>query len=285
MKKIFTTVAVLVAVISSSFVLTSWNNDDQSQMSSGAPAGYAGDPGNSSKDCSNGGCHTDFPSTPQAGMITSDIPVQGYTPNTTYVITATIANAPTIVRFGFENSAQNATGTADLGTLTPIGATETQIKTGTFNSVVHKYITHKSTSNSGTGSRTWTYNWTSPATGMGPVTFYGAFNEADDSGDDTGDNIFTSTLTVGEYFLGVDQPTSEQDINIYPTVSNGTFTIKNGAQDVSYDLSIYNVAGEKVFGKTINSNIETLNLNVPSGMYFVYLQNGNKTTLKKIIVQ
>lgn len=284
MKKIFTTLAIVTAVVASNLVLTSWNNDDQVMSSGGAPAGYANDPGNANKSCTN--CHADFSPITRPGMITTDIPGSGYYPGWQYTITATIVSSPSVTTFGFENAVQNAAGTADLGTLTPIGTTETQLKTGSFNYAGAKYITHKNTSNTGTGSRSWTYNWTAPIAGTGPVNFYGAFNVADGTGGTDLDTIYITSMVVNEDLSGIAPNSNSSIISVYPSVSNGTFTFQNDAmQNGNYELVIYNLAGEIVLSKTINSKVETLNLNVPSGLYFVNFKTGNSTTVRKIIVQ
>jgi hypothetical protein len=124
---------------------------------SGAPAGNTGSPGDG-QNCTF--CHNGSAST-QAGIITSDIPAQGYTPGSSYTITVTLSGSG---QKGFEVSPQNASGTL-LGTLTA----------GSGNKLVGagKYCTHSSAV--GGSSATWNFTWTAPAAGTGQVTFYGAF--------------------------------------------------------------------------------------------------------------
>jgi hypothetical protein len=109
-------------------------------------------------------------------MITSNIPTSGYTPGSTYTITATVTGAGDK---GFQISPQNISGTL-LGSL--IAGTGSKI-------VGVKYITH--TSPKTTNTATWTFQWIAPIAGTGNVTFYGAFAI-------TKYDIRTSTLTVNE---------------------------------------------------------------------------------------
>jgi hypothetical protein len=125
-----------------------------------------------------------------SGWITSNIPASGYVPGNTYNITATATRAGH-VRFGFEVSPQSPTGVL-LGTLIVTNTTETQLVGA------NKYITHKLAGTTGSGSKTWNFNWTAPVAGTGNVTFYGAFNCANNSGTSAGDTIFKSTLLVSE---------------------------------------------------------------------------------------
>jgi hypothetical protein len=125
---------------------------------SGSPAGYTGSPGDG-QHCQS--CHGGSNATVN-GWITTNIPSAGYTPGTTYTITATVSGTG---KKGFEVSPQSVTGT-QLGTLA--AGSNNHLVGGT------KYVTQNS---SGSTSSTVVYNfsWTAPAAGLGPVTFYGAF--------------------------------------------------------------------------------------------------------------
>src|ERR1035437_1090405 len=85
------------------------------------PAGNTGSPGDGA-DCS--GCHSDFTLNSGTGTvtITSNIPVCGYVPLTTYSITAAITHNG-LGEFQFQLSPQNIAGTY-LGTLIPNSITQ-----------------------------------------------------------------------------------------------------------------------------------------------------------------
>lgn len=62
-----------------------------------------------------------------------------------------------------------------------------------------KYITHTVvTTQTGTNSRTWTFQWTAPAAGTGTVTFYAAMNATNSSNSSAGDMIYSSNLVLAE---------------------------------------------------------------------------------------
>jgi hypothetical protein len=94
-------------------------------------------------------------------------------------------------------------------------------------------------------------------------------------------------MVVNESVTGIAQVINpESQFSIYPIVSNGQFFIENKElQSAGYNLSIYNVTGERVFSKTLNSKLETLNLNVPAGLYFVWMKTESSNTLRKIVIQ
>jgi hypothetical protein len=154
MKKIiYSMLAVMVITISISGFNTAISYPD------GAPAGKTGSPGDGGATCQASGCHSGTPTT-VANIITSNVPVTGYVPGTTYTITVTVTGTG---KKGFQVSPQNTAGTL-LGTLTA----------GTGNKIVGtKYVTHTSAKN--TASAVWTFQWKAPSAGTGAVTFYGAF--------------------------------------------------------------------------------------------------------------
>ena len=157
--------------------------------SSGAPVGYSGSPADLGKTCANTGCHTGSAVTPVSGWITSTIPSGGYTPGQTYTITAT-ATFNGRSKFGFQISPQDALGNK-MGTLVNTNS-QTQVQSS------GKYVTHTTAGNSNPNFKTRNFNWTAPASGSGPLTFYGSFNCTNSSNTSAGDLIFTSTLATTE---------------------------------------------------------------------------------------
>jgi len=154
--------------------------------SSGSPGGKSGSPGDGNSTCTE--CHGGT-ATPQSGWITSNIPVEGYTPGQTYQITAT-GTFSGVVKFGFELTAETSTG-VKTGTFIITDAVRTKLVNA------NKAVTHTTAGNVPTGNTcSWSMNWTAPATSVGQVRFYAAFNAANGNGNNTGDVIHTSTLFV-----------------------------------------------------------------------------------------
>src|ERR1041385_3403896 len=141
-------------------------------MSGGAPQACANSPSDQAT-CNQSGCHSGNPVNAVNGWITSNIPVGGYTPGTTYTITAT-ASYSGFSKFGFEIAAEDAQGNM-LGSLINTSP-ETQILFG------NKYITHTLSGNSNPNFKTWTFNWIAPPSGSGPMKFYGTFACCDGDG-------------------------------------------------------------------------------------------------------
>lgn len=250
---------------------------------SGAPSGSSGSPfdgGLANGTCMQSGCHSGTP-VEQAGMITSDVPNTGYVPGQTYTITATIT-AANKVRFGFEISPQNSSG-ALQGQLVVTNSTETKLVGSS------KYITHKTAGNSGSGSRTWTFNWIAPAAGTGDVTFYGSLMAANNNGGDSGDNVYFSTLTVSEASgAGVAETGKAAGITLFPNPSNGNFTIATKGINGVVDIKVYAIDGKLVYSSSDKNENSKFNLNLNSqlqaGMYLAVVKaDGVEKTMKFVV--
>ncbi len=185
--KIITKVSISIVAITVTAMFFTNATQQAHTNTSGGPSGLTGSPGDGAT-CTN--CHSGPTPIPVSGWITSNIPAGGYTPGTTYTITAT-ATRNNHSKFGFEVSPQNVAGTKK-GTLILTNTTQTQLVGS------GAYITHTSSGVSGTNTKSWSFNWTAPVAGTGAVNFYGAFNVTNNSGTSLGDTMFLSTLPVVE---------------------------------------------------------------------------------------
>lgn len=261
-------------------VYTNKQNNSVYSSTAGAPAGNTGSPSDGFS-CARSGCHSGS-ATSQSGLITSNIPVTGYVPGTTYTITASITTA-SIVKFGFQVSPQSSTG-QPRGTIIVTNSTTTQILNGSGGK---KYITHKSTGTSGSGSKTWSFDWTAPAIGSGAVTFYGAFNSTNNQNNSIGDLITLSQLTVNEESgVGMDELLFYSYIKVFPNPSTNNIKI-NGhfLTGKSLGVSVMNINGQVVLTKSFSS-IEEPSLSVSElseGLYIVKVQTPEKSYVTKFV--
>jgi hypothetical protein len=242
----------------------------------GAPSGKAGDPASGNVNCTQ--CHAG--PAPQTGpaLISSDIPVSGYTPGQTYTITAEVVR-PGHNKFGFQVSPQTSTG-AFRGTL---------INTSTQTQLVgsNHYITHTSSGTSGTNFKMWSFNWTAPATGQGPVTFYGAFNVTNNNNASSGDTIYLATLTVNE---NISTGIADADENFWCSIYPNPIDI-NTRLDISLkeaaelNIALYDLSGKLIISQQVNLNNGFNSLpmpylsELPTGTYFINISSKaiNKT--------
>lgn len=228
--------------------------------SAGAPADAAG--------ATCAGCHGGSAVTQTTGVISSDIPASGFIGGITYNFTVTMSGA---AAYGFEMTPQTASSNVGLGTW--IAGAGTGVST--------KYI--KQSAKKTGASATWTFQWIAPATAT-TVTFYGAFNYANDNGGTGGDVIKTSSITYLANSTGIDEDAiSTTLISVFP---NPTSSVLHIASPSVFEKGfIYSINGSLVKTITetelINKTIDIAELS--NGNYYMTLSSGNKTSTSKFV--
>lgn len=237
----------------------------------GAPAdGRTGSPGDGGKTCYSGGCHFGVPSD-ATGIISSNVPAEGYTPGNSYTVTVTVDGAS---KKGFCVSPQAIDGT-QMGTLTA----------GAGNSVSGKYVTH--TGFKTTNPAVWTFTWVAPAKGSGAVDFYGAFVNSTST-------TRKSKISITEKVAaGINENAALTRLSIYPNpavsrVINLGFDLKVAS---NIRISLLDMQGKEVSllqqsfqnaGAFSNSyDLPSLN----SGIYFIRIEANDEVLNHKLLVQ
>lgn len=98
-----------------------------------------------------------------------------------------------------------------------------------------------------------------------------------------------SLYICGEAGLSVDE-FSVEDFALYPNPNNGEFTVKlKSRSNADINISVFDIQGRSVFNNSFNNTTDfsqVINLNnVQSGMYLVEVTDGDKQTIKKILVE
>lgn len=245
--------------------LTSFSGDE-CDYPGGSPAGYTGSPGDG-QDCT--ACHGGT-SAPVPGWITSDIPAEGYTPDSTYTLTVTVTGSG---KKGFEVSPQDPAGN-QLGVL--VAGPGTELKEGT------KYVTQSSSLTS--NPATWTFEWTAPAAGTGEVTFYGASAVTESV-------TKTSSLTVAEYTgnpTGIKDPAVSREFTVYPNPTNGPLYIRGTAEmKTTVPLKLFSAGGKLLLNINITragTGERILDLTgFPEGVYLLEIGEKGRSVIQKVI--
>lgn len=245
--------------------------------SGSAPFGNTGSPFDGGT-CARIGCHTGGPAqTNQIVSITGNIPALGYTPGETYNMTVTMSNGGS--RFGFSLSPQTVQG-ALVGTLIASGAGTT------LNGPGGKYLTHTSTGTSGSGSKSWSFQWT--ATDVSTVTFYGSYNFADNNGSTSGDLIVAHTQTFNRSpATGVNEAATNR-LEIFPNPVVDEINIKMSDVDEVIMVTLMGIDGRVLIKERYNQGnirISISDRNVPSGLYLLALERGQERTVRKVMVR
>ncbi len=102
-------------------------------------------------------------------------------------------------------------------------------------------------------------------------------------------NFFIDDVEVIDVTAGLNENNSEIAMNVVPNPSNGDFAINmSEAAAGDYQMTITDIAGNLIQTEAVSVNgTTTLNveLEVTSGVYFVNLSNGNKSTTKRVMIK
>lgn len=247
----------------------------------GSPGGRTGAPG-------DGVCTQCHSGTVQSGsgfntvtLIDAGTPVTEYEANTTYQVQVSMAT--TNAKNGFEIVALNPNNTV-AGTWTITDATHTKmITSGGKSRVTHKLA--------GTSLTNWTFNWTSPATNVGTVTFYLATNQTNSSSSDSGDIIRTSQHAFGSQ-AGIKEASAKVETQItYQEITNSLNIRLNSKVDGSVFVNVVDLGGKSVFTEN-PGNVSAgesalsvrLNNELNSGIYMVNVSVDNNMTMKRVFI-
>ncbi|MFN4971426.1 MAG: choice-of-anchor V domain-containing protein [Bacteroidota bacterium] len=162
----------------------------------GAPSGNTAAPGDGN--CT--GCHSGSLITSGADWnnftITSTVPVGGYVPGTTYTITISHTQSG-INKWGFQATVLNSSN-AMAGSI--INTNTSQMSTQTI--AGKTYIGHTSGGTSGSGTKSWSFDWTAPSPGAGTVTVYAVVNATNSNSSTSGDLIYARNLAFTQQGQG-----------------------------------------------------------------------------------
>jgi hypothetical protein len=93
------------------------------------------------------------------------------------------------------------------------------------------------------------------------------------------DITFPRTCTISD----VEEVTEQKTNVLYPNPTTGSFTIELVEES---NISIYNMLGQQIMQLGKVSGLQHFDMgNAPKGLYFIQIQNGNQTEVKKLIVE
>ena len=256
MKKNYFFKTSLLMIPTMAFVLMS-----NSGGKSGAYSGSPGDGGTTCTSCHNGG---NFGA---SVAITHDIPDTGYLLDTNYNVTVT--GSSSAAAHGFQMTAEKVSDNSKIGTL--IAGSTSSLTNGNAN------ITHTNSSNN-----SWSFQWKSPTTDQGRVTFFGVLVAANGNGTTSGDQVVTgdsgqiSSLSIPD--------AKRLDFEMYPNPSITELTIQlpSGVNDAIVEF--YDTMGRLSLSKKITISNSLINVStLSSGIYLLKVLSEDKIGAQKFI--
>jgi len=109
-----------------------------------------------------------------------------------------------------------------------------------------------------------------------------------------GSNNFTKPSSIfydgaAQYDTGIDEINQSSDIGISPNPNNGNFKINTSSfLNESFELNIYNIFGQIIYSKQVNSSDYSGQIsveNLKSGTYLVSIVSENKKLTSKLVVK
>lgn len=273
MKRKFTLVLTVLLMVG---LVYDYNYKMAHTNASGAPAGHTGSPSDG-QTCARSGCHVGGPAvTTETGVISSNIPQSGYVGGQTYNVSITLTKQGG-TKFGFQLSPQDATGNP-IGTL--IAGTGSQIVGG-------NYLTHSFSGSSGSGTKTWDFQWTAPTTASETVTFYAAYNFANADFSTGGDVVVEDTYVISPSSLAISEAQLEA-LSVYPNPVVNEIHVDTKDVDEEIMITLFDVKGRKVMAENYNGGaaikIDVNSKNLNTGVYFMLIEVDGKATSKKLII-
>lgn len=238
----------------------------------GAPTGRTGAPGEST--CATSNCHD---GTVNSGSATIELGLMNdltaYTLGATHTVSISIDGAQSAARNGFEIVALDAQN-ANVGEWILSGDDKRTRSAGGKD-----YVTQ---TRDGSGQSSWEIDWKAPESDAGDVTFYLAYNDANDNGGSSGDNIYTTTLTVAaEVASSINTISSLEKISIYPNPVKTQINLKiHLSKATLLTATLRNTLGQSV-GQLFHEKIPVgatykavpVPTNLMSGHYFLELKS------------
>jgi Secretion system C-terminal sorting domain/HYR domain/SprB repeat len=220
-------------------------------------AGVTGAPGETG--CNASGCHTGV----GAGSVslTSDIPLNGFVPGTTYNMTLTVSEMGKSL-FGMGLEALNAAGT-NGGTLAVTNASTKLLPKGARQNVVHQF-------NGGAvaDTKAFTFSWTAPAAGSGDVSFYFAGIAANGDGSEgPEDNAYMGTKIFKQQVaaLPITASATATNVSCFGGTNGSTTVTASGGSTYTYLWS--------------NGQTGQTATNLVTGTYTVTVTSGMQTAI------
>lgn len=254
--------------------------------------GRTGSPGETT--CATAGCHTGNPLNDPTGSMIIVAPTMTnweYVPGTTYPIEVTISrNGNNKFGIGFE--ALQASG-ANGGTLSITNGVETQIKNAVIGGNSRANVVHRDNGGNAPNSKTFTFNWTAPATAVGNITFYAAGNASNSNNNTSGDFIYTrSQVITPASGVSVAEIEAISAVQIYPNPADREIRVSFESYEIrDLTFGIYGIDGRLMSETSYQNNgsgsqtvLIPLMPELGQGVYFLKITGDGIQTVNRFAV-
>lgn len=220
-----------------------WRHSKVRASASGPSPSHTSAPGETN--CT--ACHGDFPADSGTGGVTISGVPNLYRPGQVIPLTVTVSQSDAVV-YGFQLTALDALGRR-AGQLTFPSSTPPVLQTanGFVNAVERTYIMHTVNGITPTqfGTKSWTFNWTTPGRSVGKVSFYAAGNAANSDGGPGGDYIYTTARSALPRAAAADfDGDGKSDISLFRSETGVWYSVNSSNEGV--DVVQFGQNGDKI---------------------------------------
>jgi len=89
--------------------------------------------------------------------------------------------------------------------------------------------------------------------------------------------------------LGIEETESSSfpssALSIYPNPAHNAFTVSLNNEMKTAVLKTYDITGREAYTTTVNTKLQTLNLNISPGVYFVKVSDEEKVYIQKLVIE
>lgn len=210
-------------------------------------------------------CHGGASPAPTISLTQNGQPPSVYIPGGSPVMLTLSVSHPSLNRYGFQltvlsaQSGQENIPSQGLSTGSNPGIV---LQTGANG---RRYLAHQGTSSTGV----WSFEWTPPATNVGPITWYIAANAVNGNGTTTGDAPGTFTITLN--------PDQSATFSAPAAIRDGRLHLAPHTE-----IDLYTLDGRKIGHFTAADANE---VSLPTGIYIARWRNPNGSGIQKLWIR
>lgn len=97
-------------------------------------------------------------------------------------------------------------------------------------------------------------------------------------------NCFSKTCKTVSVTAGISNLIKPNDVKIYPNPNSGIFTLEKAETNGIFTIEIFNQIGQIIHKTELNEYLNTIDLNLASGIYLIRLTNGEYNLNQRVVV-
>ncbi len=230
--------------------------------------------------CGSIGCHSGGkfnPVTTIQLLDTANNPITNYKPGDSYTFKIMVTGTGS-KQYGFQATALTDTNT-NSGLFSGLPATVRSVNVNG-----HNVVEQKVPSTPGV----WSFKWTAPVIGSGPVNFYACGLATNQNGNNSGDQADTTYLKLDELtaVLGIDK--SAFDFDLFNRDNQQLELRFKSDKSINIKAELINYLGQSIVNQNlkIDSGISMHTIDIKKlqrGICFIYLSYNNHSVVKKFL--